>query len=80
MDEEHLIAASGRTITLFSTSQKIMLLKEDVCFPASMKIKALEKVNQERFIVTTDRTFAVYQLSESQTFKMEYFHGAQALD
>lgn len=65
LDEELLVAACGRSLILFSTQSRELIAKQDSCLPVGMKITGLERASSPRsFIVITERTFAVYSISE----------------
>ena len=71
LDQITVIAACGRAIIVFKiTSQGHQLvIEQETCLPNSLKINAIEAVegSTTRFIITSDRTFAVYSLTESNS-------------
>ena len=95
LSAEFLVAASGRTLMLFNLNNNELKTRHVSCIPAGMKINNLEHFyspgqngvpsdgDQNRpisFIVQTERTFAVYAISDTLDFYLSYYHGAQALD
>ena len=76
------MAACGRSILLFSVSQRKLIHKEDSCLPPSLKINSLEIVSESQFLIVSDRTFAVYDLGQESSnnnakrFQLAYYHGS----
>ena len=88
LDEVTCIAACGRQLLLFrfgADGEHSLVYEQATCLPSSMKINALERIqgSASRFIVRSDRTFAVYELASagsSNSFDLVYNHGTKAID
>ena len=88
LDQATCIAACGRQLLLFrfgADGEHSLVHEQATCLPTSMKINALERIpgTASRFIVRSDRTFAVYHLASedsSDSFELVYYHGTKAID